>query len=173
MTLANPTSIAFRPAERTSLVDAAVLRRAAIVALVLGSILTLANQTDALFGDAPVQILPLLLVYLTPFVVVTISQVLGMRRARYDAGRDLAHDFSRDTFARTALSHGIPLRALLVGLAVGSVNTAIVLSAAWLERGSVAGVPSALIAQAYILPMLFGLLSQAISYRRAARAVSV
>ena len=132
MTLAYPTSIAFRSAERTLRIDTAVLRRAAIVALVLGSILTLANQTDALFGDAPVQLLPLLLVYLTPFVVVTISQILGVRRALYDARRDFAHEFRQDSFVTTALSHGIPLRSLLVGLAVGSVNTAIVLSATWI-----------------------------------------
>ena len=66
-----------------SLVDAGVVRRAGIVALILGSILTFANQPAAIFGKDAIQVLPLLLVYLTPFVVVAISQVLGIRRNLY------------------------------------------------------------------------------------------
>ena len=174
MTLAYPTPNAHtvRPehSKRRSPIAAAVVRRAGIVAVVLGSILTLVNQFDALFGEVSVQILPLLLVYLTPFVVVTISQVLGIRRALYDARRGRAHDFSQDTFTRTAVSHGIPLRSLLVGMLVGSINASIVITIAVLEGASVNSLPVALLAQAYSLPVLFGLLSQAIAYRRATQS---
>ena len=52
-----------------SLINRDVLSRAFIVALVLGSILTLINQSNALFGGAAVQVLPLVLVYLTPFAI--------------------------------------------------------------------------------------------------------
>ncbi len=154
-----------------SLIDAEVIRRAGIVALILGSVLTLANQSGAIFGGDSVQVLPLVLVYLTPFVVVTVSQVLGIRRALQDVGQGRASASPRDAFLATALSRGIPLRSLLLGSIVGTVNTSIVLSATLMDGGNLADLPTALIGQAFVLPMLFGLVSQAISYRRAALVI--
>ncbi len=175
MTSANPKPIAHGAdpghPKLASLIDAGVIRRAGIVALILGSVLTLANQSGAIFGGAAVQVLPLILVYLTPFVVVTVSQTLGIRRALLDAGRGRASVFPRDAFLATAISHGIPLRSLLLGLIIGTVNTSIVISAALSDGGNLADLPTALIGQAFVLPMLFGLVSQAISYRRAALAI--
>ncbi len=102
MTSANPKPIAHGAdpghPKLASLIDAGVIRRAGIVALILGSVLTLANQSGAIFGGGGVQVLPLILVYLTPFVVVTVSQVLGIRRALLDAGRGRASVFPRDAF---------------------------------------------------------------------------
>ena len=176
MTRANPKPIAHGAGpghpRLASLIDAGVIRRAGIVALILGSVLTLANQSAAIFGGASVQVLPIVLVYLTPFVVVTISQVLGIRRALSDAGRDRASVVPRDAFLATTISRGIPLRSFLLGLIVGTVNTSIVISAALMDGGNLADLPTALIGQAFVLPMLFGLVSQAISYRRAAAAFS-
>ncbi len=169
MTNTNQTPAAHR--ELASLIDAGVIGRAAIVALVLGSVLSLANQSGAVFGGDAVQVLPLVLVYLIPFIVVTISQVLGIRRALLDARRPQAAVALRDTFLGTAISHGIPRRSLLVGLIVGCVNMSIVVSAALLDRGDLAAIPVVSVAQAFVLPTLFGLLSQAISYRRAALAL--
>ena len=175
MACANPKPIAHGAdpghPKLASLIDAGVIRRAGIVALVLGSVLTLANQSGAIFGAGSVQILPLILVYLTPFVVVTVSQVLGIRLALLDASRGQATVFPRDAFLVTALSRGIPLRSLLLGLIVGTVNTSIVISAALMDGGNLTDLPPALIGQAFVLPMLFGLVSQAISYRRAALAI--
>ena len=164
MTRANPTL--------ASLIDAGVIRRAGIVALLLGSVLTLANQSAAIFGGDAVEVLPLVLVYVTPFVVVTVSQVLGIRRALLDARRGRASVSPRDTFLATAVSRGIPLRSLLLGSIVGTANTSIVIFAALMEGGNLADLPTALIGQAFVLPMVFGLVSQAISYRRAAAAFS-
>lgn len=59
-----------------------------------------------------------------------------------------------------------------MGLIVGSANTAIVVFVALLESGEVAALPFAPIAQVFVLPVLFGLLSQTISYRRAARRIA-
>ena len=175
MTYANPKPIAHgadpEHPKLASLIDAGVIGRAGVVALVLGSVLTLANQSSAILGEAAVQILPLVLVYLTPFVVVTVSQVLGIRRALLDAGRGRASVVPRDAFLATATSRGIPLRSLLLGLIVGTVNTSIVISATLVDGGNLADLPAAPIGQAFVLPMLFGLISQAISYRRAALAI--
>ena len=67
----------------------------------------------------------------------------------------------------TAVSHGIPARALGIGLAIGSINAIIVLAGALLRSGELAALPVGLLGQAYALPLLFGVLSQALSYRRA------
>lgn len=174
MTTASPKPIAHGAdpghPQFASLVTAGVIGRAGIAALVFGSVLTLANQSGAILGGGTVQVLPLILVYLTPFVVVTVSQTLGIRRALLDGRRGRAPDSSRNAFLGTAVSHGIPFRSLLLGLIVGSVNTSIVVSAALTEAGNLADLPTALIGQAFVFPMLFGLVSQALSYRRAALA---
>jgi hypothetical protein len=177
MTHANPTLTAFgADHERSSiasLVDAGVVRRAGIVALILGSVLTLANQSDAVFGDGTIDTLQLVLFFLTPFIVVTISQVLGIRRALSDAGQGRPPASPQNTFFTTAVSHGIPMRSLLVGLVTGTVNLAIVSAATLIDGGALSDIPSGPVAQAYILPTLFGLVSQTMSYRRATRAIGV
>ena len=154
----------------TSLVNADVIRRAAIVALVLGTALMLANQPDAVFGEDSVQILPLLLVFITPFIVVTFSQILGMRRAHLDT--DGVQESPRESFAATALSHAIPLRSVATGVIVGSANTAITVLAALTDGAVFADIPTARIGQAFVLPVLFSMISQTIAYRRAARRIA-
>jgi hypothetical protein len=160
-----------RPPNFVSLINANVLGRALVVAAGLGGILTLINQPDAIFGTNPIQVLPLILVFVTPFVVVTISQVLGVHRAILDlqSGRALA---SYDgMFFATAMSHGIPLRALLVAMVTGTISTSIVALASLAASGTLSNIPVALTLQAFTLPLLFGLISQTISYRRAVTAV--
>jgi len=67
-----------------SLLNGGIALRAALIALVFGSILTVLNQSGALFGQLEIQLLPLVLVYMTPFITVTISQVLGIREVILD-----------------------------------------------------------------------------------------
>ena len=150
-----------------SIVDGEILRRAGVIALVIGGALTLVNQPGAVFGGEPFDYLQLSLVFLLPFVVVTISQTLGARRAMLDARQNGDRGLGDETVLATVLSHGIPLRALAVGILAGSVNVSIGITSTLLEGGSVASMPVAPLAQAYVLPILFGLLSQTIAYRRA------
>ena len=152
-----------------SFLGAAVLRRAAVIALGLGSILTLANQAEAIFGAGKLQLLPLVLVYVTPFVVVTVSQLLGVQRAILDARRGARSNPAEEPFLATALTRGIPSRALCLGLLVGGLNASLVTTVAFLESGNLGAVSWALLGQAFSLPVLFGVLSQAIAYRRASR----
>ena len=72
----------------------------------------------------------------------------------------------RESFAATLFGHGIPARAVALGLAAGAVNTAIVASAALMAGRGLDQLPVALIVQALTLPTLFGALSQAVSFRR-------
>jgi hypothetical protein len=141
-----------------------ILARALVVALFLGTVLTALNQPAAVFGTAPFERLPFALVYITPFLVVALSQILGIRRAL----RDAKPVPDNERFFATMFAHGIPGRALFTGLLVGTINTTVTVAAALAETGSLTSVPLPLLAQAYSLPVLFGLLSQAISYRRAA-----
>ena len=141
-----------------------LLIRAAVIALVLGTILTLFNQWPAITGKVSVQWLPLALVYITPFIVVALSQLLGIRAARHEAVPTSEH---REGFGTTLGSHGIPGRALALGFAIGGVNTAIVAADNMLAGRDLAQLPVALVLQALILPVLFGALSQAIAFRRA------
>jgi len=144
-----------------------ILLRAAVVALVIGSALTLTNQASALFGTARLDVLPLILVYLTSFIVVAISQVFGIRQARRDFADNGPVRDSDEPFRATVVGHGIPFRAVLTGLAAGSANTSITLTAQLLAGDAADALPLAVIAQAYALPTLFGAPSQALSYRRA------
>lgn len=49
----------------------ATLRRSAIVALLVGTMLNLINQPDALLGEMPLDLVKLVLTYLVPFCVAT------------------------------------------------------------------------------------------------------
>ena len=150
----------------TALLSKQVLGRAAIVAIILGSAPTLLNQSGAIFGIAEIHWLPLILVYLTPFLVVSASQVFGIREAREAAAWMTKF---RESFVETLLAHGIPARAVALGLAAGSINTAIAASDNLLAGRGLDALPVALIVQALALPAVFGALSQALSFRRTIR----
>jgi hypothetical protein len=146
----------------------AIFLRAAIVAAIIGSILTLINQSGWVFGSDPLELLSLTLVFLTPFAVVTVSQVAGAHRAYIDSIERRA-PASPEGFMATVVSHGIPVRALIIGLIFGSLNAITVVAAALLRSGDLAALNVVPLGQGYVLPLLFGLLSQTISYRRARR----
>ena len=150
-------------------VNRTVFLRSAIVAVVIGSVLTLINQSGWVVGSDPLQIVPFILVFVTPFVVVAISQVAAVRRAFLDAVRHGA-PANPEGFITTTISHGIPARAVAIGMIIGSINAIIILTGTLLRSGDLAAVSAVLLGQVYALPLLFGVLSQAISYRRAAQA---
>ena len=149
-----------------SLVNRTIFLRAAIVAIIIGSILTLVNQFGWVAGREALQLLQLILVFLLPFAVVTVAQVAGARQAYIDTvGRGAPA--RPEGLRATAVSHGIPARAVAIGLVFGSLNAIVVLADAVLSSGDLAAVSVAPLGQAYVLPLLFALLSQAMSYRRA------
>ena len=53
--------------------------RSAVVALLVGTILNLINQSDALFGDARVVVWRLALTYLVPFAVAIYGSYAALR----------------------------------------------------------------------------------------------
>jgi ABC-type arginine transport system permease subunit len=75
-------------------------------------------------------------------------------------------------FFTTIVSHGIPVRAVVIGLVFGSVNAILSLADEVLRSGGFASVELVPLGQAYVLPLVFGLFSQAITYRRARNPVA-
>ncbi len=162
------SAVATRELSRPGLIQFAnksVFIRAGLVAILLGTLLTAVNQPASVSGDRPFDTLPLVLGYLTPFVVVVISQLLGMRQARIETNANGRPGSSG--LLVTACKHGIPGRAVAVGLVVGFSNTVLIAAATFAATNDLSSLPAALIAQTFILPIVFGLLSQAIAYRRA------
>lgn len=145
--------------------NANVLKRALRLALIIGCTLTLINQFDALFGNASFKQLSLILVFVTPFVVITISQLVATHRAVSDS---ICGQISEKNtpFIITLMSHGILFRALLISFIIGSVNSLFILIDTFYQTTSIANAPLPLLAQVYILPFIFGTLSQALAYRR-------
>lgn len=141
-----------------------VILRAAVVAIILGTILAFANQAGGILGNAEIRLLPLALAYLTPFLVIVLSQLFGLREARRMRARPTAR---RESFIATLISHGIPARAIMLGIAAAGANTAIMASQMMIDGGRVDQLPLALIVQALTLPAIFGALSQTLSLRRA------
>ncbi len=146
--------------------------RSAIVAIIVGSVLTLVNQRGAIFGDDEIAMARLFLVYLTPFIVVLSSQALATKQAWRDRQSQTASQFASQTrcenFVQTMTAHGIPMRAMVLGGLMGTLNTLIIITANLSSGDTPGSLPIVIIAQAYFLPVLFGLLSQSIAYRRAA-----
>ena len=146
-----------------------IARRSTVLALIIGCSLTLINQWEGLFGNAELRLLPLVLVFVTPFLVISASQWVSYHRVWRltttvkDPERGLVDMFS---------SRGILVSALMIGLTAGTLNSGIVLTELILRTGSAAGAPIVLIIQAYSLPVLFGIYSQALAHQRATKALA-
>ncbi|MHA1600203.1 MAG: hypothetical protein ACTSW2_05205 [Alphaproteobacteria bacterium] len=149
----------------------AVYFRSAVLALFIGAALTLINQARAIFGPDPFDILPLFLVFATPFIVVTASQVVAIRQAALDA-KEYRLPAETDRLLALAITNGIPKRAISIGLMAGTANTTLILIGTLMHTGGMAAAPLALIGQVYVLPILFGVLSQTVSYRRAVNQIA-
>lgn len=59
--------------------NTAMLLKAIRVALIVGTILLVINQYEALFGDGTLRWLPAILTYCVPFVVFLAGQLSGQR----------------------------------------------------------------------------------------------
>ena len=148
-----------------SVIDSAMFVRAMIVAIVLGSILTLVNQSGWVNGNEPLHLSQLILVFLLPFGVVATAQIAGAYQAAIDSSGQHNPRVGESLFA-TVISHGIPARAIVIALAFGGINAVVAISELLWFSGSVASLPIVPLAQAFVLPLVFGLLSQTVSYRR-------
>lgn len=151
--------------------DKSVLRRSVVVALVLGSILTLTNQSAAIFGNNSFNQLLFVLAFITPFVVITLSQLGAIQQVVIDRSFRWT---SGDTvnFIDTIIAHNIPLRAVVISLIVGSFSSVIILLYTILKTGAISQAPLSQLILSYFLPLVFGAFSQTLTYRRYADSSS-
>lgn len=159
------------PQRLSDFLSVTVFSRAAIIALIIGSLLTLINQGNAVLGDGEIAMTRLVLVFVTPFLVVLFSQALGAQQAALDASLPAMQTLSESPL-RTMIAHGIPMRAAIIGGLMGTLNTAALAASNMATAGTLGPLPSTPLIQAYALPVVFGLLSQAVAYRRMAAEIS-
>jgi hypothetical protein len=72
-----------------------VPRRSFIVALLVGTVLNVINQGDALFTGMPIDLTKLLLTYLVPYCVITYGAVSYRLHAAGAAARERAQGLAR------------------------------------------------------------------------------
>ena len=147
------------------LMNRPIVLRSTIVAVVFGSILTFINQPGWVSGNEPLQLLPFMLVYLTPFAVVILAQIAGVRQAHIDSSGQ-GMPLNPEGLITTIVSHGISARAVVIGAGFGSLNAILNVADEFSRSGDLAALEIAPLGQAYVLPLVIGLVSQAISYRR-------
>lgn len=145
--------------------DANVLTRSLVLALIIGSILTLVNQSAAIFGDELFEKLPSLLAFVTPFLVIMLSQLGAIKQAVIDRQHSQTPN-ETTRFINTMIGHNIPFRALAISLIAGSVSSVIILINTIFQTGDITNAPLPLLVQSYLLPFIFGAFSQALTYRR-------
>jgi len=141
--------------------DVHVLKRSVIIAAIIGSLLTLVNQPLSIFGNEPLVKFKLILVFVVPFIVISISQVFGKHQAEIDS----QFQFSHEKLLKTMVSHNIPTRALVICLIVGSLASVVTLSN-FLLHDKNTNIDWTFMIQPYLFSLFFGAFSQAISYRR-------
>ena len=71
--------MADRPAILSLATRPGVVKSSLLVTLIVGTILNLINQGDALLGDAPIVLWKLCLTYLVPYCVSTYGAVTALR----------------------------------------------------------------------------------------------
>jgi hypothetical protein len=111
--------------------------------------------------------LPMILVFQTPFLVVVASQILAIAQANRDFLMNPRAQGARESIFQTLIGHYIPARVFLLGGLLGALNTVIVSLNNEIATGSILPLTTVLISQAFFLPILFGLASQSLAYRRA------
>jgi amino acid transporter len=144
--------------------DTHVLKRSVIAAAIIGSILTFVNQPLAIFGHESLVKFKLILAFVLPFIVISISQMLGKYQAKIDKV-DSQSQFFHEKLLKTMVSHNIPARALVLCLIVGSLASVVTLSN-FLLHDKNTNIDWNFMIQPYLFSLFFGAFSQAISYQR-------
>jgi hypothetical protein len=87
--------------------DKDVFKRSLILALIICGMLTLGNQSAAIFASGEFVKLQLILAFITPFVVITLSQLGAIHQA--DIERSKGRVFAKpERFITLVLTHNIP-----------------------------------------------------------------
>lgn len=150
-----------QPSVMSIIVGRALLRRALLVGLAAGFAINAGNQLPRLRAGLDLNWLQIALTFLAPFLVVSLSQAVGIRRGIVDARLGPLSE----PVTATIGTHGIPARAVTIAIATGSSLTVVVLLATAASGGGQIGIMTFL--QLFLFPLTFSFISQTIAYRRA------
>jgi len=150
-----------------------MLKRAALAALVIGIVLNLVNQGPRVAAGIGIAPLQFTMVFITPFLVVMVSQLFAFQHAIRDAGQTANTNWLNETWIRTALGNEILTRSAVIALTMASMNATLIAGKNLVTTGQLTPLPAALLAQALFLPLIFSALSQSLTYRRVLRDIHV
>ncbi len=142
-----------------------VLKRSLILSIIIGAILTLLNQPSAIFGQVELKLLPTIFMFITPFIVITLSQLVANEQARiHEAnGQKRSRNIS---FVNILVNHNVVPRALIIAVVMGLINCILMGLISLYENESLSLLSTSLVVQFFILPLIFGGLSQTLTLKR-------
>jgi len=142
-----------------------VLKRAFILSLVIGAILNVTNHYSFfLEGELP-KIWPIVQMFLTPFLVITLSQLLAIQYW-VNTSHSMDKRIQKASFLMLLIGHKILLRSLILAVFICLINSALVSIVSLNNVGDLGQVKLLTLFQFFILPFLFGAISQTLTLRR-------
>lgn len=144
-------------------------KRAAVVALIVGVALNVVNGFFESSSGGKMVAVSTILFFTSPFVTVLISQYFGVQAAcRFiDASRTR----TPVTIGELLTRRGVLGRAVCVGLAVAALNSSFLAISGFVTNQHAEPPDAALLAQSFLLPIGFSILSQIGAFRRQTAAL--
>lgn len=141
----------------------AVIIKSIILGMFIGSGLTAINQFNWLVGNGSLDLFRMLLAYITPFTVILVSQGFGIQKANIAMQEKAVKDYG---VLKILGGYGIVFRALVMG-GLSGILSFLFFSLFHIAQGSVAIYPPLnMTVPAVVLPVLFGVFSQVVSFRK-------
>jgi hypothetical protein len=145
-----------------------MVKRATVIAIAIGLILNVINQGPALLAGDPLSPLSAILVFASPFFVVLISQMIATRHALKTAPAGHSNTAS---FVEMLLGHGFLATALMIAMTSVSINTVLIAGNNFATTAQIGPLALPVLAQAFVLPLVFSVLSLTQTYRRTMRTL--
>ena len=141
-----------------------VLKRSLILSMIIGVTLTFLNQPFAILGQAEFKWVPTAFMFFTPFIVITLSQLVANEQARMDWSH--GHNSAQDSgFLNVLFNHNVVPRALFIALAMGLINCILMGLISLYKNGNMSLLSTGLVLQFFILPFIFGAFSQTMTLK--------
>lgn len=142
-----------------------VLKRAIILSLVIGTILNVTNHYSFFWeGELPKK-WPIVQMFLTPFLVITFSQLLAIQYW-VNTSRSMDKRIHNESFLMLLIGHKILLRSLFLAIFICLTNSILASIVSLNNVGDLGQVKLLTLFQFFILPFLFGAISQTLTLRR-------
>ncbi len=142
-----------------------VLKRSLILSMIIGVTLTLLNQPSVILGQAEFKWVTTIFMFITPFIVITLSQLVANEQARIDWPHG-QNGVQESGFLNILFNHNIATRAFFIALAIGLINCILMGLISLYKNGNMSLLSTELVLQFFILPFIFGVFSQTMTLKR-------